>query len=122
MEEREVKKVIKEWVKLNHPNWIIWSTWHFDIVSGPAKDRPTLAIECKGRTGLRSSFQRAVGQCLDYMAGRKWTIYMAIPDNYIYKDQLLRVLNYHNLPIGILTISDQHKVSVLRQASRKNTG
>ena len=122
MEEREVRKVVKEWLKLNYPRWIIWSPWYFDIVSGPARHLPTMAIECKGRARSRSSFQRAVGQCLDYMLDSKLTVYLAIPDDYIYKDPLLRVLKQHNLPVGVLTVSNKQEVSVLRQAPRRDTG
>lgn len=121
MEEPEVRKVVEEWVKSEHPDWIIWSEWHFDIISGPAKHLPSLAIECKGRAGKRSSFQRAVGQCLDYMIFNKGATYIAVPDDYVYKDFLSRVLKGHNLPIGILTVSGEHEVKILRQAPRRNT-
>ena len=115
MKETEVVKSVKNWITSEHPNWVIRRAWNFDVVAGPSKNQPSIAVECKGLPSERHKIQRAIGQCLDYMTFTKVPCFIAIPENFIYEDRILRILEHHKLAIGLLTVTDEGQVTVLRK-------
>jgi len=57
LDENEVVKEVKNWIKSEHPDWIIWRAWHFDVVAGPSKNEPAITVECKGHPSERYKIQ-----------------------------------------------------------------
>ena len=122
MDELEVKKAVKKWIKSQHPDWYVRGAWHFDVVAGPSKQQLAIAVECKGHPSQRFKAQRAIGQCLDYTARTALgnvSCFIAIPEHFIYNNIMLDTLEYHNLPIGLLVVDDHGNVKVLREGIKK---
>lgn len=119
LEEPRVVEAIRNWIRSEHQDWIIWRKWHFDVIAGPSKSQPSIVVECKGGASQRFKVHRTIGQCLDYTEG--WELanvpcYIAIPKDFIYNDRVLRILEFHQLPMGLLNVDDEGKVSILREA------
>lgn len=122
MKETEVVKAVRNWIKSDHPNWIIRRAWHFDVVGCSSEDKPSIAVECKGHLSKRHEVHRAIGQCLDYMTFTKVSCFIAIPEDCVYKDVIVKTLENHRLPIGLLTVTDNGEVTVLRQVKKSDIG
>jgi len=118
LDESEVIKAVKNWIKSEHPNWVIWRAWHFDVIAGPSKFRHSIAVECKGHPAERYKVQRAIGQCLEYLTFTEVSCFIATPKDFIYNDNILRTLEYHKLPIGFLTVNDEGAITVLRRGMK----
>jgi len=121
--ESEVKKAVKRWLRSEHPDWTIWSKWHFDIIAGSSKSQPLIAVECKGIPSERKKIHRAIGQCLDYMTPTGFaevSCFMAIPKDFVYNDLILKILEYHELSIGLLTVDDNGEVTIQREAKKSH--
>jgi len=121
LEEPEVKRAIVDWIKSEHPDWYVWRRWHFDVVAGPSKSQPSLAVECKGGSSRRHKAQRAIGQCLDYMTESIFAnvpCFIATPKNFPDNQVILKTLEYQKLPIGLLVVGDDGRVTILREAKR----
>ena len=112
--ENEVVEAVKNWIKSEHPDWIIWRAWHFDVVAGPFENEPAVAVECKGHPSERYKVHRAIGQCLDYTTFTKVPCFIAIPQDFIYNNRILKTLEHHKLPIGLLVVDDDGNVKILR--------
>jgi len=123
LNEKQVKKFVENWVKSEHPNWSIWSRWHFDIITGPSQSEPLIAVECKGASSKRYKMQRAIGQCLDYMAGTRFaqiSCFIATPKDFWFNKIILQILEQFELPIGLLIVNDHGTVTVSREAKRSH--
>jgi len=122
LSEDEVIDAIKKWIKTQHPELSFYRSWTFDIIAGPSEMCPGLLVECKGNPSQRFKAQRAIGQCLEYTAFlgvMNTPCFIAIPENFAYKDLILQTLKDHKLPIGLLVVGDKGEVKVLRKWSRK---
>jgi hypothetical protein len=74
---------------------------------------PTEQIECKGEG---SDIYKSIGQCLYYRFCRKIPTYLAIPQNLPYMKELIEIIDYFNLPIGLLLLGDGGTGSVKKTA------
>lgn len=120
MDETEVIKAVKNWITSEHPNWVIRKAWHFDVVAGPSKNQPSIAVECKGHPAMRFKAHRAIGQCLEYKRGTafdKVSCFIAIPRHFIYNNVILKTLEYYKLPIGLLTVDDNGEITIVRMGN-----
>jgi hypothetical protein len=74
-------------------------------------------IECKG---TKSDIDRAVGQCLRYHhIYDSIPTYLAIPKDYRQLRDLQEVVEFFELPIGILLVDNEGKVTLKRKAKGK---
>lgn len=125
MDESEVVKAVRNWIRSEHPNWVIRRAWHFDVVAGPSKNQPSIAVECKGHPSLRFKVHRAIGQCLNYTTEselRNVPCFIAIPKHFIFNNVMLKTLENHNLPIGLLTVTDNGEITILRRVKGSHIG
>ena len=116
LNETEVVKAVTDWIKSDHPDWIVWGTSHFDVVAGPSKSEPIIAVECKGLPSQKHKLHKAIGQCLHYTTFIKVPCFIAIPENFIYKESILNTFEYHKLGIGLLSVNNNGHVTILRRA------
>jgi len=88
------------------------------VIAGPSKNEPSIAVECKGHPSERYKVHRAIGQCLEYTTLTEVSCFIAIPQDFVYNDRIIRTLDYHKLPIGLLTIDDNGEVEILRRGKQ----
>jgi hypothetical protein len=122
LKEAEVVDHVKRWVHENNKSILFDGTSgrytgiDFIIGSDGAQNRqePTEQIECKGEG---SDIYKPIGQCLYYRLYGKIPTYLAIPQNLPYIKELIEIVDYFNLPIGLLLLSDKGTVSIKKKAT-----
>lgn len=119
MEHDNVVASIKNWLESKYRRGVGGAISYADVevsVYDPLTHvlKQTLQIECKGTS---DDNDRAVGQCLRYyLIAKGLTTYLAVPSDYRYLQDVEKVMNEFNLPIGILLVGNNGDVNVSREA------
>jgi hypothetical protein len=121
LKESEVANYVRIWLHENNKSILADGTngritgVDFVVGIGVPKDdqKPTELIECKGED---SDMYKPIGQCLSYRLRGKIPTYLAIPQNLPFIKELIEIIDYFDLPIGLLLLDDEGKVSVKKRA------
>jgi len=121
LRESEVANHIRRWLHENNKSILSDGTGgrytgvDFVVGAGSPKNNqePTELIECKGEG---SDLYKLIGQCLSYRLSAKIPTYLAIPENLPFTRKLVEIIDYFNLPIGLLLLDDDGTVSVKKKA------
>ena len=124
MKESTVKDLIIEWLEARWRKSIVHNELGVDFLV--FQWSPTIfptwimgleQIECKG---TNSDVHRAIGQSLDYYFNSDCIpTYLAVPEDYKQLKILEQIMGFFSLPIGILLVDSQGKISVKREAKGK---
>ena len=124
MEHDEVVKIVEKWLKKRYPPPIevsagaevdlIVNTFQRFWEEGKLIIKTHLQVECKRTDDHRDV---AIGQCLRYYTDRKGLFtYLAVPEDYKQLKELEDILEFVNLPIGLLLAYYNGEVKVKREA------
>mgnify|MGYP001061004867 CR=1 FL=1 len=122
MKESEVVGYIKRWLHEKNKSILIDGTSgryagpDFVVGAGGSMNdqKPTEHIECKGED---SDIYKPIGQCLYYCWVGKIPTYLAIPQNLPFIKELVGIIDYFNLPIGLLLVDEGGTVSTKKKAT-----
>ena len=127
MEHEEVVKTVEKWLKKEYPPPIEVSAGaEVDIIvntfqrfweEGKMIIKTHLQVECKKTDDHRDV---AIGQSLRYYTDRKGLFtYLAVPEDYQQFKELRDILEFVDLPIGLILAYYNADVKVVRQAKGK---
>lgn len=121
LKESEVVDHVRRWLHENDKSILVDGTSgryagpDFVVREGGSENnqKPTEQIECKGED---SDIYKPIGQCLYYRWDGKTPTYLAIPQNLPFIKDLTEIIDYFNLPIGLLLLDDEGTVSIKKRA------
>jgi hypothetical protein len=121
LKESEVADHVRRWLHDNNKSILFDGTsgrcTGVDFVVGPGNpqnsQKPAEQIECKGEG---SDIYKPIGQCLCYRWEGRVPTYLAIPQNLPFIEELNEIIDYFNLPIGLLLLDDEGTVSIKKRA------
>jgi hypothetical protein len=131
VEHDEVKEIVEDWLEKSRTSPEIVgeppvAVENADVIVYLPKDGEEktaqflhLQVECKKS---KDDVADAIGQCLKYFT--RWDsllTYLAVPEDIKDLTKLECILQFVNLPIGLLVVSNDHKVEVRKKSEGKNS-
>jgi hypothetical protein len=131
MEHDEVKEIIEDYLESKYPSPYIVGAFSAYIdradvmvystkdIEGTTPHSLHLQVECKK---TKDDIAHAIGQCLKYFT--QWDsllTYVAVPEDIKDLKKLECILQFMKLPIGLMVVSNDHKVEIRKEAEGKNS-
>ena len=126
MKHDEIVEIAKNWLKKQYPPPAKVSAGEIDLIVNAFQRfweeekliiKTHLQIECKKTEDHEDP---AIGQCLRYYTNTKGLFtYLAVPEDYQRLKELESVLEFVNLPIGLMLVYYSGEVKIKRKAEGK---
>jgi len=124
MKHKQVLTAVKTWIEKQYPHRLVSTREFVDLIVTTQEHtgemfmvNTYLQVECKKTD---DDMDKAIGQCLRYYTSSQGApTYLAVPEDYTELKETQRVLEFPNLPIGLLLVHYNSEVMVLREARGK---
>ena len=122
MEHNEVVESVKNWLKQKYPPpKEVFDGAQVDIIVDTYERlkekiiiRTHLQVECKKTNDFAD---QAIGQCLRYYTDFKGLCtYIAIPDDFHQLEDLKNIIEFVELPLGIISVHYDGTIEIIRKA------